>query len=494
MTRNARIPKIDRTNRRFRQLRRLLAELADERCEDGNDFWLRSMAARAVMADVMWEDEQQRLEEACTVEPEIMVEGEKYRRLEQASSVLVHGLWGAHVVREPLYRLVGVRNGPTLKPLLRRVGVIDQSLLPDLADEAGSLMSKMTSREVEETLQRQGFRPPSRTTLRNRLGGLLEDMSTAARELEEECRQYEELDFELGAITCGLDRFATRMDETLPEGPERDDKLRARRPSCEYERTPPEPYVCNWRMAWAANVTLYDTEGRPRRSYRYGADPEYGAQYLAARMVDDIVHLCEGRRDVHVACIQDGAGDLEVLRPRTQRAPPRRRSPPVHRRLSPRRWVPGRGHRSRRRRGLAESGWVVSHEVVVRRERSCAHRGASPAPHCRTARRSIEPRPQRCTRRCPPLLREASPADEVRSGEGREAPRRQRRDRVDVRTASAPRQASGVPLAAPRSTPDSRRACVRPLWSLGSRVPAASSHPQERDPLVVTDQAAIHAP
>ena len=311
MTRNARIPKIDRTNRRFRQLRRFLAELADERCEDGSDSWLRSMAARAVMADVMWEDEQQRLEEACTVEPEIMVEGEKYRRLEQASSVLVHGLWGAHVVREPLYRLVGVRNGPTLKPLLRRVGVIDQSLLPD---EAGSLMSKMTSREVEETLQRQGFRPPSRTTLRNRLGGLLEDMSTAARELEEECRQYEELDFELGAITCGLDRFTTRMDETLPEGPERDDKLRARRPSCEYERTPPEPYVCNWRMAWAANVTLYDTEGRPRRSYRYGANPEYGAQYLAARVVDDIVHLCEGRRDIHVACIQNEAGDLEVLR------------------------------------------------------------------------------------------------------------------------------------------------------------------------------------
>ena len=314
MARSARIPKIDRTNRRFRQLHRLLAEFADERCEDCNDFWMRSMTARAVLADLMWEDEQQRLEEACTVEPELMVDGEKYRRLSQASSVLVHGLWGAHVVREPLYRLVGVRNGPTVKPLVRRVGMVDQSLLPDLANEAGSLLSKMTSREVEETLQRQGFRPPSRTTLRNRLGGLLEDMSTAARELEEECRQHEELGFELGAITCGLDRFAARMDETLPEGAERNEKLRARRPSREYQRTPPEPHVCNWRMAWAANVTLYDTEGRPRRSYRYGGDPEYGAPHLAARMVDDIVHLCEGRRDVHVACIQDGAGDLEVLR------------------------------------------------------------------------------------------------------------------------------------------------------------------------------------
>jgi hypothetical protein len=314
MARNARIPKIDRTNRLFLQAHRLLAKLADLRCEDSRDFWLRSMAARGVLADLMWEDEQQRLEEACTVEPEIMIDGEKYRRLSQASSVLVHGLWGGHVVREPLYRLVGVHNGPTTKPLLRRLGVVDQSLLPDLANEAGALLSKMTSRDVEETLQTQGFRPPSRTTLRNRLGGLLEDMSTTARELEEQCREHDELDFELGAITCGLDRFAARMDETLPEGPERDEKLRARRPSREYQRTPPEPYVCSWRMAWAANVTLYDTEGRPRRSFRYGADAEYGAQRIAARVVDDIVHLCHGRRDVHVACIQDGAGELEVLR------------------------------------------------------------------------------------------------------------------------------------------------------------------------------------
>lgn len=74
------------------------------------------------------------------------------------------------------------------KLLLRRVGVVDQSALPDLADEARALLSTMTSRQVEKTLQlRQGFRPPSRTTLQNRLGGPLEDMSTTAREPEEQC-------------------------------------------------------------------------------------------------------------------------------------------------------------------------------------------------------------------------------------------------------------------------------------------------------------------
>ena len=139
-------------------------------------------------------------------------------------------------------------------------------------------------------------------------------MSTGARELEQQCRALEQLDFELGAISCGLDRFATRMDEVLPDGPERDRKLAERRPLEDYQRTPPEPYTPHWRMAWAANVTLYDTQGNPQRSIRYGAEAGHDVQLLVARVVDDVVHLCHGRRDVHVACIQDGAADLEPLR------------------------------------------------------------------------------------------------------------------------------------------------------------------------------------
>lgn len=290
--------------------------MADERCgEERENFWRRSRAARGVTADLMWLDEQERLEEAVTTASEIVVCGEKYRQLaNQRSAVLVHGLWGAHMVEERLYRLLGLHNGPTIKPLLVKLGVVDGSLLPDLADEAGELLSKMTSREVEATLTRQGFRPPSRTTLANRLGGMLADISIGVRELESECRCEEELDFELGAISCGLDRFAGRMDEVLPEGPARTEKLNRRRAPHEYQRTPPEPYDSNWRMAWAANVTLYDKQGRARRSFRYGADAGHGVNLLVARIVDDVLHLCRGHAGVPVACIQDGAGDLAPLR------------------------------------------------------------------------------------------------------------------------------------------------------------------------------------
>lgn len=311
MPQNARIPQVDRVDTRLQLIAKLLAEVADERA-DTNTWLERSKAEHSVMADVMWLREQQRLEAASTDEPRVLIDGEPYKRLEQDSSCLYHGLWGAHVVHEPLYRREDVRNGPTLHPLDVVVGVIDGSLLPDLALASGGLAAVQTTREVEVTLARLGFRPPSRTTLKNRLDGLFAEMATTARELEQKVREQEVLDFELGSISCGLDRFAARMRETLPEGPRRDAKLEARSART-YQRTPIDPYECNWRMSWSGNVTLYDTDGVARRSLRYGLDAGGDVEQLAARMIDEVVSLVGSRSDIPVVTIQDGAPELDAL-------------------------------------------------------------------------------------------------------------------------------------------------------------------------------------
>jgi hypothetical protein len=156
---------------------------------------------------------------------------------------------------------------------------------------------------------------PGTVQLVNRLGGMLSDIATTARELEAEGRAAEELDFKLGVISCGLDRFAARMDEVLPEGPAREQKLRRRRrPTHEYKRTPPEPRVTNWRVAWAANVTLHDEHGVARRSFRYGADAGHDIGQLVARIADDVEHWLREHPGTPVACVQDGATDLAPLR------------------------------------------------------------------------------------------------------------------------------------------------------------------------------------
>jgi len=179
------------------------------------------------MADGMWFDEELRLQELATDVPRIEVDGEPYRQL-QPSSVIVHGMWGSHVVPEPLYRREGVHNGPTVKPLEKRLGLASRNMLPDLASLVGVMLACMTSRETAAILTRLGLRAPSRAVLDKRGGDMLEDMTVDVRALEDAARHNEVVDFDVGAISCGMDRMAVRMDEILPEGPEREEKLRAR--------------------------------------------------------------------------------------------------------------------------------------------------------------------------------------------------------------------------------------------------------------------------
>lgn len=308
------IPEVDLTDDRLLAMADLLEQMAAERCPDPDAFEACSRATMAVVADVQWLVEQRRLERACTTAEVITVGGEPYRKLSQPSARVYQGLWGAHRIEEPLYRRIGVHNGPTLKPLDVRIGVIEGVMLPNLARAAGAAMATLTSRQTEEQLLRLGFRPPSRAFLERHVIAMFGDMAIGARELEDHCRRVETLDFEPSAISCGLDRFAVRMDETLPDGPERDRKLEQRRPSDEYERTPPEPYARRWRMAWAGNVTLYDSAGHPRHSFRYGTSASDDANTLVARMVDDIESLARVHEGVTVCCIQDGAPDLDLLR------------------------------------------------------------------------------------------------------------------------------------------------------------------------------------
>ena len=216
---------------------------------------------------------------------------------------------------------MGVHDGPTVKPLVKRLGLADGCLLPELASATGVLMGCMTSREVEATMSRLGLRPPSRAVIERRAHDMLDEMATDVRSLEEAAREHERPDFEVAAVSCGMDRMAVRMDEILPEGPEREAKLKARAER-EYRRRPPEPHESVWRMAWTGNVTLYDSEGKARRTLRYGIPHDGDAEMLAARIVDDVLAVVESYPRATVICIQDGARDLDVLRSRLRECLP----------------------------------------------------------------------------------------------------------------------------------------------------------------------------
>jgi hypothetical protein len=112
----------------------LAGELAEKRCPNPEAF---SRAAIEVITDAMWTVEQRKLEATCTTDEVIEVGDEPLPQLSQPSSRIYRGLWGAHLIDGPLYRCLNVHNRPTTKSLSVRPGVIEHSMLPDLARMGG---------------------------------------------------------------------------------------------------------------------------------------------------------------------------------------------------------------------------------------------------------------------------------------------------------------------------------------------------------------------
>jgi hypothetical protein len=278
MPRDTNVPRFDPAdNDDLRAIANLMGRLSARRVGASASYEDQRRADFSVLADAMWLREEAQLRSLVTTTKHIEVDGLPYKALEQESSATYHGLWGTHVVEEDLYRQQDVRNGNTIKPLSLRVGAIG-NLLPDAARTLGLLRASMTSVEMERTLSEMGFRPPSRAYIEKRVSDLAHEMDQRIVVLEAACRDAESASRPVAFVSCGADRFATRMDEPLPEGTERKGPRRKK----PYERTPPPPAEHNWRMSWCGSMTEYDEDGLPIRTLRYGADcarsPEEMAQ------------------------------------------------------------------------------------------------------------------------------------------------------------------------------------------------------------------------
>jgi len=264
-----------------------------------------------LMQKILWKREDEDLKGSTTDAAEIEVEGKCYGRLRQPSSATYHGRWGPHTVHEPLYRELGVRNGPTIKPMALRVGIVADSLTPDFARIAGELSADDNSRRVERILTAVGMRPPSRAVLEKRVKMLAEDVSERIEELEAASRAAETILGDVASVSCGLDRFSVRMAEpasaqTLQTRP------RPRRVT-PYVRTAPLPKEHRWRMAWVGTVSTYDRTGKELHTWKYTANAGSDPGQLACRLAADVAQVLDADPTTPVHVVQDGALELRVL-------------------------------------------------------------------------------------------------------------------------------------------------------------------------------------
>jgi hypothetical protein len=290
--------------------RRIAESIRDEvRKQLGPDatFEQRQEAAAAIMSDALWWHTDRNLREAITTADEVEVDGRRYRRLEQASSATYYGRWGSHSIAEALYREVGVHNGPTIKPIELRVGIIEH-MTPDMARVVGELSADHRSRGVEKTLRATGLVPPSRAFLAKRATNMGIEIADQLQDLEHAARAAERLPADVAAVSTGLDRMSVRMSELA-------DPETSRTPSRTepYERTPPPPKEHHYRKAWVGSTSVYDAAGNELHTWRYAVEASADPAALASRVAKDVAWVLEAHPGVPVHCVQDAAPELGAL-------------------------------------------------------------------------------------------------------------------------------------------------------------------------------------
>ena len=293
------------------EVARRMAELIERevRTQLGPDatFEEQQDAAAALSSDALWLITDNRLRGAVTTADDIEVAGCSYRRLEQPSSAIYHSRWGTHHIEEPLYRLAGVHNGPTIKPLELRAGIVEK-MTPDMARIVGALSAEVGSRGVTKMLQVTGLAPPSRAFIAKRTTAMADELAAEVEALEQAARDVEPTPAEVGSVSCGMDRMAVRKSELAdPEHPTVATRAEP------YERTPPLEKEHHYRMAWVGSTSIYDRQGRELHTWRYAMDASADPATVARRVSNDVAWILKSQPGVPVHCIQDGAPELRVL-------------------------------------------------------------------------------------------------------------------------------------------------------------------------------------
>jgi len=268
---------------------------------------------------MLWRREDKKLRGAVTTAIEVEVEGRRYGKLKQASSATYYGKWGSHEIEEALFREMGVHNGPTIKPIELRMGMIARHMTPDLARVLGELCADGSSREVERTMRSTGLVPPGRAFIEKRMKQMAGEIADECDTLEEAARVATPVSAEVASVSCGLDRFSVRMSEPASEEVALPSRGHRAEP---YERTPPAPREYHYRKAWVGSATTYNAAGKALSTWHYSVEAEADPNQLADRVAADVRHILGKHATIPVHCIQDAAPELRAMPEALARALP----------------------------------------------------------------------------------------------------------------------------------------------------------------------------
>ena len=249
---------------------------------------LFAAAERAVLAD-----ELGRLD---VDQPEVSIEGHRYRRVLRASETYTSAV-GAIRVARTLYR-AGTEQA--VVPLELRAGIIGGHWTPLAAHQGSYLVAHLTPRETAAVLREMGNMSPSASSL-DRLAKRLHERWEEQREGFEESLRASSV-----VVPDEARTLAVSLDGVM--APMRDGARQAKRALARAAgRATKGP--AGYREVGCGTVSYYDADGERLGTVRCGRMPEAGKATLKAMLSAEVETALEQRPDLRVVKLADGARD-----------------------------------------------------------------------------------------------------------------------------------------------------------------------------------------
>jgi hypothetical protein len=236
---------------------------------------------------------EERLAQFDVDEPEVVIAGERFRRVGRHEKTY-HSLSGEVVVERTIYVPSG--GGKAVAPLDVRAGLVDGRWTPLLARVMARAVASTTPKEAAELFVEFGGATPSTSSL-DRLPKKLSEMWEAGRpNFETELREEEEVPAEAVAVAVSLDGVQVPM---------KDGERRKKR--TQNEKRPQGP--AGYREVGCGTISFFDSEGNRVGTVRYARMPERKKVTLKEELREELRSIFNVRPDLTLVLLADGAED-----------------------------------------------------------------------------------------------------------------------------------------------------------------------------------------
>jgi hypothetical protein len=213
----------------------------------------------------------------------IEVDRQLHYRMSEPVEKTYHTRRGRVRLLRHVYRPSGEHNGKIVCPLEVGVGMVGGQWTPGCAEAMAYVAQELPERAAAKVAQKMGAMDYSHNSFK-RVARTLGERWEADRDTYEEATiEVVEIPDETQRLAVSIDRVSLLIDE--------EDALR-------------------WRMAYCGTLTLYDGQGEPLKTLRYGRMPGEGAHILREQMKWDVAALTERGDELEVVALSDGAAEL----------------------------------------------------------------------------------------------------------------------------------------------------------------------------------------